>query len=447
MKRYEEYKDSGVQWIGEIPSAWQSCKLVYTLRQRICDGPHETPNLVSENEGIPFISIDSLNDSENIDFSVVKKFISNKDYQEYKKKANLEEGDILFSKSATIGKTAIVPNDIFMVWSPLAIIKPNKDTDNKYLYYLLNCKPFIEEVMLSGSFNTQANVGMRELEKVSIPYPSFTVQQSIASFLDAKTKPIDNIMSKRKKQIELLEEMKSAIISRAVTKGLNPDAKMKNSGIDGVGFIPEHWNKTRFVYSSWIRSRLGWRALKADEYQDSGYPFLSAFNIVDNKLIWDEFNYITQERFDESPEIKLNVGDILLLKDGAGLGKCARVDELPEGSSTVNGSLAVITPTKGLSYKYLYYYLLGNTFKQMIDLLRNGMGVPHFTQGNMRTIYLPLPPFDEQEQIASHLDSEIVKLDTRITKRRKQIELLQEYKQALITDAITGKIDVRGFNS
>ena len=160
MERYDSYKDSGVKWLGEIPSHWDSASLLYLLRAKISDGPHETPNLIED--GIPFISIDSLNDTKEIDFSVVKKFISYKDYERYCYKTKLEKGDVLFSKAATIGKTAIVGDGVFMVWSPLAILKPNLDKiSSLYLYYIMNCKKAIEEVSLSGSKNTQINVGMR----------------------------------------------------------------------------------------------------------------------------------------------------------------------------------------------------------------------------------------------------------------------------------------------
>lgn len=128
-----EMKDSGVQWIGSIPSHWHVTKLLNTLRTSICDGPHETPNLVNE-DGIPFISVDSLNDTEHVDLSIVKKFISLDDYLEYRKKTKIEKGDILFSKAATIGKTAIVDDEVFMVWSPLAVIKVNLERHhNKYI--------------------------------------------------------------------------------------------------------------------------------------------------------------------------------------------------------------------------------------------------------------------------------------------------------------------------
>lgn len=163
-------KDSGIPWIGEIPSDWRVAKLLSVLRCPISDGPHETPQLVET--GIPFISVDSLNESDKVDLSIVRKFISYQDYQEYSKKSKIEKGDILFSKAATIGKTAIVGDEIFMVWSPLAIIKTNETiVGNKFIYYILNCERLIVYVSLLGTYNTQINVGMRTLERAIIPIP------------------------------------------------------------------------------------------------------------------------------------------------------------------------------------------------------------------------------------------------------------------------------------
>ena len=126
-------KDSGIEWIGKTPEQWNVPKMIFVLRNKICDGPHETPEYVEE--GVPFISIDSLNESKDINFGNVKRFITEEDYEQYCQKTKIEPGDILFSKAATIGKTAIAPDRRFMVWSPLAVIKGNpQKIDNNYFF-------------------------------------------------------------------------------------------------------------------------------------------------------------------------------------------------------------------------------------------------------------------------------------------------------------------------
>jgi len=250
------------------------------------------------------------------------------------------------------------------------------------------------------------------------------------------------LITLQEQMIAQLTDYKQSVITEIVTKGLIPDAQLVPSGIDWIAVIPKGWKNVRFYYSNWIRGRLGWKGLKSEEYTESGYPFLSAFNIINNKLDWSDINYINQERYDESPEIKLKVGDILLVKDGAGIGKCARIDELPLGESTVNSSLAVITPKAFLNYKYLYYYLQSNSFWSIINLLLVGMGVPHLTQTNMKNIKMPLPPLEEQVVIAEYLDAKCGEIDRLIETKRQKIETLKEYKKSVIYEAVTGKTDL-----
>ena len=217
--------------------------------------------------------------------------------------------------------------------------------------------------------------------------------------------------------------------------------KMKNSGIEWIGEIPSDWDVTRIGYESWIRARLGWKGLKAEEYVDEGFAFLSAFNIVDDKLQWENLNFINQQRYDESPEIKLKKGDILLVKDGAGIGKCARIDSLPIGAATTNGSLAVISTHAKLSYRYLYFYLLSPIFQNYIYRLMNGMGVPHLSQEELRKIQIPFPPLPEQKKIADFLDGKCADIDQIRADIEKQIEILTDYKKSVITEAVTKGLD------
>ena len=206
-----------------------------------------------------------------------------------------------------------------------------------------------------------------------------------------------------------------------------------------MGFIPKKWSVVRFIKVNYVRARLGWKGLKAEEYVDVGYPFLAAYHIVNNHLCWESLNCITKERYDESPEIKLSIGDLVLVKDGAGIGKCARIDEMPLGEATVNSSLSVITPNKLLDYRYEYYYFMSPLFQNIIARLKNGMGVPHLTQESMKDIYLPLPSKKEQQAIADYLDNKVVELDSLITEKESLINDLEAYKKSLIYEVVTGK--------
>lgn len=272
--------------------------------------------------------------------------------------------------------------------------------------------------------------------------PPVEEQDAIVRYLDAATSKIDKAIAMQQKMIDLLNERKQIIIQNAVTKGLDENVEMKDSGDRWIGLFPSSWTTRRLNFSSWIRARLGWKGLKASEYVDNGYPFLSAFNIVNDKIKWENLNFINKYRYDESPEIKLSVGDILLVKDGAGIGKCARIDELPCGESTANGSLAVITANYFVDYRYLYYFMISKSFKDHTELLINGMGVPHFTQGEMKKIVIPIPPKSEQQAIVAYLDKQMQRFDSAITNCQRQIALLQERKQIIINEVVTGKVKV-----
>ena len=185
MKRYERYKSSNVEWIGEIPEHWEAKKIRYVLRDSIVDGPHETPEYT--NIGIPFISVDSLDDAKYVNLENVTRYISEVQFDEYNKKTQLKINDILFSKSATIGKVAIVDERKFMTWSPLAIIKCDEiKSFYLYIYYLLQMPRFIEYIKCNSTFNTQFNIGMKTLEKSMIPVPPIDEQKLIANYLDKK---------------------------------------------------------------------------------------------------------------------------------------------------------------------------------------------------------------------------------------------------------------------
>ncbi len=188
--------------------------------------------------------------------------------------------------------------------------------------------------------------------------------------------------------------------------------EMKDSGIEGVGICPMSWKVSRLSYESYIRARLGRKGLKADEYVDEGYAFISAFNIQNGCMCWEPLNYITQERYDESSEIKLQIGDVLLVKDGAGVGKCARIDTLPCGEAAPNSSIAVITPNTSLDYRYVCYYLQSAAFSNFVLKLYNGMGVPHLTQEVTGKIDILIPPMQEQHIICDFLDTKCAEIDT-----------------------------------
>jgi type I restriction enzyme S subunit len=328
-----------------------------------------------------------------------------------------------------------------IITSAYIVIRKRDKEDSSFFNYLLKAYDD-QKVFHNMGTGIRLTLKFQELKTLLLPIPPLSERHTIVTFLDRKCGEIDELLDLETQMIDELKAYKQSIITEAVTRGLNPNVPMRNSGIEWIGEIPQHWTIENLTKIIWLRARLGWRGLKAEEYVESGYPFLSAFNIVDNKLIWSDLNYITQERYDESPEIKLSEGDVLIVKDGAGIGKCARVDSLPCGEATVNSSLGVITPSERLNYAYLHYFLLGSTFQNMVLFLKNGMGVPHLTQENMKSVKIQLPPLNEQQEIAKYLDSKCADIDALIALREEKIDTLKEYKKSLIFEYVTGKKQV-----
>lgn len=422
-----ETKNSDFEWIGEIPAEWGLSKIgqVYRLRNtKVSDTDY--PPLSVTNKGI----VPQLDTAAKTNAHDDRKLVRRGDFA-------------INSRSDRRGSCGISNYDgsvslINTILAPLGEMNPG------YYDWLFHTVQFGDEFYKFGHgiVDDLWTTGWQDMKKITIPTPPIDEQRRIADFLDAKCAEIDVLTDDIQTQIDILEQYKRSVITETVTKGLNPDAEMKDSGIDGARITPSHWKTTRLCYECYIRARLGWRGLKADEYVEEGYAFISAFNIQNGKLVWTPLNYITKERFDESPEIKLHTGDVLIVKDGAGVGKCARVDELPMGGTAPNSSIAVITPSENQDYRYVCYYLQSSVFNNFVLLLYNGMGVPHLTQEVMSKIKILVPPLKEQMEISDYLDTKCAEIDAIVETKKAQLATLDEYKKSLIFEYVTGKKEV-----
>ena len=420
-------KNSFEQWLGELPVSWGLSRIasLYKIRNTKVSDKDYMPLSVTMNGIVPQLETAAKTNAHD-DRKLVRK------------------GDFAInSRSDRRGSCGISEYDgsvslINTILAPLGEMNPN------YYNWLFHTTQFADEFYKwgHGIVDDLWTTGWQDMKKIMIPVPPLQEQKKIATFLDAQCTEIDALTADIQTQIDTLEQYKRSVITETVTKGLNLDAEMKDSGIDGAGVTPSHWKTTRLCYECYIRARLGWRGLKADEYVDEGYAFISAFNIQNGKLVWTPLNYITKERFDESPEIKLHSGDVLIVKDGAGVGKCARVDDLPMGGTAPNSSIAVITPSKNLDYRYVCYYLQSAVFNNFVLLLYNGMGVPHLTQEVMSKIKILVPPLKEQMVISDYLDAKCSEIDAVVETKRSQLATLDEYKKSLSFEYVTGKKEV-----
>ncbi|MCS0499197.1 restriction endonuclease subunit S [Protaetiibacter mangrovi] len=217
---------------------------------------------------------------------------------------------------------------------------------------------------------------------------------------------------------------------------------MSSSDLDGaLDALPRGWEVRQIGRQAWVRARLGWKGLTADEYvDDGGHPMLATPNIKGVEIDFKSANRISSQRFEESPEIQLARGDVLLTKDGSTIGTVNMIRHLPE-PATVNGSIAVISPRENLDGRFLYWVLVSEYAQSMFDRFREGMGVPHLFQRDINRIPIPAPPSSTQRRIADYLDRETAQIDTLISKQEQLIARLRERKQSTILRMTTRGTD------
>jgi len=437
LKPYPEYKDSGIQWIGEIPEGWEVNKLKFLLEIPVTDGPHETPEFIDE--GIPFLSVDSIQDGKLVFENC--RYISEKDYIRFKTKCNPQKNDVLMGKAASIGKIAIADVDFkFSIWSPLALLRANQiRIMPKVLEYVLKSDYSQYQIEIFATSNTQKNISMDDIPRISLITPPLSEQTAIANFLDKKTTRINTLIKKDKKLIGLLKEKRAALINHAVTKGLpvrgtqtglDPNVKMKDSGIDWIGKIPEGWEVKKLKFSVYEKK------IK-DTTKNPNTKFIGLEHIESEtgKLISSS----TLEDID-GESVRFKEDNVLFGKLRPYLAKVTKVDF--RGSCT--GELIVYEARGKIDSKFLFYRLLSKGFIDLVNSTTYGVKMPRADPKQLSNIKVAWPPLSEQITIANFLDKQTLKIDKTIQKIEEKIKLLEEYKKSLIHHTVTGKIDVRG---
>jgi type I restriction enzyme, S subunit len=273
--------------------------------------------------------------------------------------------------------------------------------------------------------------------------PAIAEQVAIAFFLDRETAKIDALVDEQKRLIELLKEKRQAVISHAVSKGLDAAAPMKDSGVEWIGQVPEHWVVTPLKHVAVMKGRLGWQGLRADEYSEEGPYLVTSEHFSNDKVDWHRCHHVLQERYDLAPEIQLRREDLLLMKDGAAMGKLAYIEELP-GPACLNSHLLLIRPRESrFLNRFLYYVLSSQGFKAYIVLERTGTTFFGISQESMGAFPFAMPPVAEQEKVVALLEEQLTEVDSLATEAETAIKLLRERRSALISAAVAGKIDVR----
>lgn len=420
MKQYEKYKSSGVEWITDIPIQWERTKLKHLVETKITDGPHETPEMIPE--GIPFLSAESIKENK-LDFNARRGNISRELFDLYNKKSRVKKDDILFCKSgSTTGKSAMVEtDDEFSIWSPLAIIRGNKKKVNqKYLFHFIQSREFQTQVQIFWSFGTQPNIGMSTIENLHISFPvSVEEQTSIANFLDEKTAQIDKLISNKQNLIELLKEEQSSLIK------------------DSVSGIKKNWERVKVKHIANVV--LGKMLTNDDKGGFLLKPYLRAANM---KWLTVDVSSIKEMWFSPKELEKLRVKKFdLLVSEGGEVGRtCIWQDELDE--CYIQNSVHKITFNQNQNpffFLYQFYYMGSIGYFESIV---NRISIGHLTGEKLNDVFVSFPPLKEQTAIVEHIQTETQRIDNLISKTEKEIELMNEYRTALISEVVTGKIKV-----
>jgi len=435
--RYPAYKYSGVEWIGEIPEHWEVLKLKYIVEKFVGGG---TPSTSIENywDGdIPFVAISDITNSSLI--SITEKTIT-KFGMESKQLSLLNAGTILYSIYASVGKVAQLLVPATTNQAVIGLVNSEVKVLNQYLKFTLESfEPFIGFLFSS---NTQNNINEGKVKNISIPVPNLEMQSKITEFLDDKIYKIDSLNFQLQNMLHLLQKKRQAIITHAVTKGLDPNVPMKDSGVEWIGEIPEHWTTKKIKHTSYVKGRIGWKGLTSDEYKDEGYAFLvTGRDFAGEKINWLSCYCIDKNRYDDDPYIQLRNGDLLITKDGT-IGKLAIVEDLKK-PACLNSGIFLVRSINSYTSRFLYWVLRSKIFVSFYDLLGMGSTIQHLYQYVFENFSFPIPPIEEQRQITIYLESQMTKIDALVIRLQKMTNILNEYRSSLISSAVTGKIDVR----
>jgi len=435
-RAYPEYKDSGYELLGQIPKGWKKLPLKYSISERVTDGPHETPEFIDD--GIPFLSVDAIQNNEIV-FDGCR-FISEEANQRFSKKCSPRRGDVLLGKAASVGKVAYVHCDVrFNVWSPLAVIRPAATvTEGKYLFYCIQSPLLQAQCDLRSNSNTQKNLGMGDIGNLVFPSPSKEEQKLIIRFLDHETAKIDRLIEKQQQLIELLKEKRQAVISHAVTKGLDPNLKMKDSGVERLGQVPEHWQVTRLKYEC---TDIVDCLHSTPTYEvDGDFPAIRTADVYPGKLDIENARRVSKEVYvARNARLTPKTDDIIYSREGERYGMCALV---PRDASVCLGQRVMLMRTKVTAPFLMWALNAEHTYRQaQQDVI--GATSPHVNVDTIRNFVLAWPREEERERISLYIDKKVVQLDQLESIALRKIALLQERRTSLISAVVTGKIDVR----
>ncbi|MGP5550447.1 restriction endonuclease subunit S [Psychrobacter namhaensis] len=435
-QQYEEYKDSGVEWLGEIPKGWNTIQVgrLYIRNKRTGFVEKELLSVYRDYGVIPKSSRDDNNNKPSDDLSP---------YQ-------LVKPDDLVMNKMKAWQGSIAISEYEGIVSPAYFVyEPNPKLFDlafpRYVHYLLRSPIYITQYMSrsKGIRVNQWDLDPDEFKKIELLLPSKDEQSKIFEFLDHETAQIDTLIEKQQTLIQLLKEKRQAVISHAVTKGLNPDAPMKDSGVEWLGEVPEHWSVIKLSnYAIPLNGDRGANYPSGNDFVDEGVFFISTSEVVDGYIKTDTASKITLKKYNQLGGLKIKKGDIIYCLRGS-VGKSG-ICTFNEG--TISSSLMGIRSVSIEPY-YLKLLLASSSELQQRSMLVTGSVSANLSAQNVMGYRFAIPEKVEQLMIIAHVENSLEKIDILLSKATQAIQLMQERRTALISAAVTGKIDVRGWRA
>ena len=424
-------KDSGNQWIGEIPEEWETRKIKFIANISTGNTPSKNNEEYYADEGLKWVKPDNLADFNEI--QITEEYLSD----EGQKVARIAPANsVLVCCIGTIGKIGYSSESVAYNQQINAVSFGEK-MKWKYGMYFLSSQQEQARFYMNG--NVMFILNTENQKRIEITLPDLKEQQKIVSYLDEKCEAIDKIVARKQKQNEQLAEYRQSLITEAVTKGLNPSVPMKNSGIEWIGEIPEEWQVLPLKYL--LKYPLQYGATETGEDYVDGYPRYIRITDIDsnNKLKEENQRYLNFK--DASPFI-LNDGDILFARSGATVGKTFLY--LSEyGKAAFAGYLVRASVNTDVAFsKFIYYYTFSYCYEYWKNMIFSQATIQNIGADKYSVIDVPLPPLAEQKAIAAYLDKKCDEIDALSKRNKNIIESLQEYKQSLIYEAVTGKIEL-----
>ena len=426
LRPYPKYKDSGAEWIGKIPEHWEIKRLKYNLGLLTEKTDRRTNPVALENieswSG-RFIQTETVFEGDGVAF---------------------ERGDILFGKLRPYLAKAYLAETAGEAVGDFHVMRPTKGVDSGLAQYQILNREFIAIVDGSTFGAKMPRASWDFLGNMILATPPTSEQKIIAAFLICETAKIDLAIEKQERLIALLQEQRQAMITQAVTKGLDPSVPMKDSGINWLKKIPKHWEVRRFKDIIDFQEGPG---IMAVDFHDEGVPLLRIGNLSGDSVALEGCNYLDAKKVEQKwSHYRLQQGD-LLITSSASMGNVSEVLEDAVGSIAYTGIIRLRPSTSNLTMDFIRLIVSSALFSNQIDLLKSGATIQHFGPTHLKEIIVILPPVREQTEIVKSTSRQHAKFNKMIDLSNRQMNLLKERRSALISAAVTGKIDVRGWKS